>query len=57
MPPMTDNDKITDAELVKDVAALDPKLAEKIRARLVALRLRCIVKPTAPSPAAQPVPH
>lgn len=54
---MTDNELIRDDELVAAVAKHDPRLAEQIKARLQALRLRCVVKPAVPNPATQPVPH
>ena len=44
---MTD-DETTDAELAAMVCAKDYELGQRVRARLKALRLRCVVSPTPP---------
>ncbi len=58
---MVDNEQITDAEIVQQVAEKDVELSKQVAARLRALRLRCIVTPApafAPRPGEpQAVPH
>ncbi len=58
---MVDNEQISDAEIVQQVAEKDNALAQLVAARLRALRLRCIVTPApafAPRPGEpQAVPH
>lgn len=52
---MIDDERLSDADLALKVAAHDPELGKLVRARLVRLRLRCIVTPLGPAgdPASQ----
>lgn len=53
---MIDDERLTDADLAAQVAAHDPELAKRVRARLRRLRLRAIIAPPPTGEAALPLP-